>query len=440
MMRRLVVAILLIAAGLGVLHFAIGFENFAKVDGGPQDEPIRRTHDERGLDGGVRVGGDDDETAAISVSGSGEFRDVEREEHVLPDGSRLRLRVYELVAEDSETVADDLVRLDRVTVRFFRIETEPAPPHEVLEGSLTARQAFLQFEKDEEGEPSIREDRDMDLRDVVLESTAESRIPGLRLVVERLLVRQTEQGIDFRTPTEDVPLELTLAARDGEVTSLRGRGVRGVLPPRSDAPGAVLEIHVSSSPVFVHGGSSIRARGPLDYVEDVGSGLGELALRDDVVLEGLPGDDGEAADGHARGERLAGRLLRPRPDARSDPDRPRSSRVAWSDLVLAGDGARRVELVQGTMRLSCDRLAVHPAIDGEPAVFIAEGAPSLTDPTLPPATAPRFRAADRIHVVDVARYVGGLHRAFGDPAPWLGRLAGRLVIFEGRASDDRARP
>jgi hypothetical protein len=429
--RRALFALLLIGAALGLLHLLIGFENFAKVESGPGDEPIRRTADERGIDGGLKVGGGDGETPAISVSGSGEFRETRREERVLADGSRLRLRVYELTAEDSETVAEDLVRLDRVDARFFQIDDDADPPREVHVATITARQAFLQLGRDEQGKPSVLEDRDVDLRDVVVASTAEAEVRGLRLEVARLLVRQTEQGIEFRTPTAEVPLLIELAGDEG-LTTLRGLGVRGILPPHAGAENALLEIHITSQPELVHGSSSIRARGRLDYVEDFGAGVGDFALADEIVIEGMPGETGDSVPSVARGQRLAGRILRGEAATGTAGLGDRGSRRSgWRELRLEGAGPRRVELVRDALRLTCDRLHVLPAFGGEPAMFVAEGEPEISDPTRALADSPRLRAGERIHLIDLPRLLAPLHAPFGYPRPDFGRLAGRLLVFEG---------
>jgi len=417
--RRLLLVLLLIGGSLALLHLLIGFENFAKTEGGPQDEPIRRTRDERGLGGGVEVGGGTDDGPRVSVSGSGEFRELRREERALPDGSRIRLRTFELLAEDSDTVAEDLVRLDRLTAHLFQIDDGSSPPREVEVGTITARQAFLQVARDESGKPSIREDRDMDLRDVVLTSTAESEAPGLRFEVERVLARQTEIGVEFRTPGSDVPFEVVFAG-DAVPTRMRGRGVRGVLPSNAGEPGALFELHVDADPEVVHGSSTLRSSGRLDYVEDLSAGVGRLSLQQNVEVEGFPG--GPLGDGPATatGDRLNGTLVR-------------GATASWRRLVLSANSPRRVVVAHGRTRLDCERMAVLPALDGEPAAIIAEGAPELVDATNESAVR-RVRAEQRIHLIDVRSFVGSPLASFGFSAPPLARILDGLAVFEGRSS------
>lgn len=419
MIQRLLLVLVLIGGSLALLHFVIGFENFAKTEGGPQDEPIKRTRDERGLGGGVDVGGGNGDGPRVSVSGSGEFRELRREERGLPDGSRIRLRTFELLAEDSETVAEDLVRLDRLTAQLFQIDDSTTPPREVEIGTITARQAFLQVARDEQGKPSIREDRDMDLRDVVLASTAESEAPGLRFEVERVLARQTELGVEFRTPASDVPFEIVFAG-DAVPTRMRGRGVRGVLPAHAGEPGAVFELHVDADPEVVHGSTTLRSSGRLDYVEDLSAGVGRLTLQQNVEVEGFPGSGLGEGPATATGDRLSGTLVR-------------GASASWRRLVLSAEAPRRVVIAQASARLTCSRLAVLPALDGEPAALIAEGAPELIDAT-DPAAVRRIQAEHRIHLVDVRSFVGAPLASFGFSAPPLARLLDGLAVFEGKAA------
>jgi hypothetical protein len=417
--RRLLLVLLLIGGSLALLHFFIGFENFAKTEGGPQDEPIKRTQDERGLGGGVEVGGGTGDGPRISVSGSGEFRELRREERALPDGSRIRLRTFELLAEDSETVAEDLVRLDRLTAHLYQIDDSATPPQEVEVGTITARQAFLQVARDEGGKPSIREDRDMDLRDVVLASTAASEAPGLRFEVERVLARQTELGVEFRTPGSDVPFEIVFAG-DAVPTRMRGRGVRGVLPANAGEPGAVFELHVDADPEVVHGSTTLRSSGRLDYVEDLSAGVGRLSLQQNVEVEGFPGGEFGEGPATATGDLLRGTLVR-------------GATATWRRLTLSAESPRRVVLTQGPSTIDCARLAVLPALDGQPAALIAEGSPLLVDATDPTAVR-RVRAEERIHLVDVRTLMGAPLASFGFSSPPLPRILGGLAIFEGRSS------
>lgn len=430
-MRKLLLSVLLIACGLGALHLAIGFENFASDDETIGGEPIRRTRDERGIGGGITVSAGDGDVPEIAVSGSGRFRLDRLEPYDLPGGVLKRIPVYSLVAGDSEFVAEDLLRLDDVTVRLFRVEPTPEP-HGVHVGTITARQAFIQVGRGEDGRPSIREDREMDLRDVVLESTAESRVQNLHLEVARLLVVHGDRGVDFRTPTPDEPFSLTLGGTDP--TALSGLGVRGLLPADMADQGAVLEVHVSKQPVLVRGSMRARSDGPLDYVEDVSGGIGTFEMVDDVVLEGLPQGAGQS-DAQARGDRLVGRLLRFQ-SSHHQPSAARPQRAEWLGVRLDGAPAR---LLSGDIDLRCRSLLVRPGFDGAAATFAAIGAPELTVPADTTSDAPdgaklRFTAADRIHLIELPRLFEGLHAPFGFGNVRYGSLVDQLVVFEGASS------
>ena len=423
MIKRILLALILVAAALGLMHLVIGFENFASGGSSGSTEPVRQT--------GSRVPGvvvgttDGDAGSAVAVSVSGRFEVEPKVERTLADGSRKRLRRYRFVAEDSGMVSADLVHLDRVTVLLFRIADDLSPPVEEHVATITAREALVQLGRDSEGKPSIREDRDMDLAEVVLVSAPGSKLRDLRLEIGRALVRQDSDGLRLRTPNDRQ--SFTLTSGEGLETKMTGRGLDGFFPRVDGDPSGTIRFDIAHDPDVTRGGLHLRADGKLEYREDVATGVGVMDMRDGVVVDGVGAQLGETS-ASATGDVLHAILQRSRPSGGASG----TERADWRALTLRGSQAK---LTANGIELSCDELITRPAIDGQPAWFTARGAPVLTDPIHKRT----FTAERRIHLVDLTRLLAPLHRVVGFPAPRLGMLAQRLVLFEGIATvDDRS--
>ncbi len=418
MIRRAVIVVLMLGISLLVLHLTIGLENFANADQSGGAQPIRETDSGQG----VIVGGvPGDSAAPISMSGRGRFEYTRSASYEFPGGETRFLPRFEVVALDSETVADDLLRLDDVEVKVFRIE-EGEAPRAIHIATIHAREAFVQVGRDEKGNPSIREDRDMDLTGVRLESTADARVHGLSLAVEHLRVRQTEAGMKFETPDQEEAFHVQLGG--DQPVRLEGHGLSGFVPSREAVDGQ-LELHVHSHPVLVRSDLELSADGPFDYLEDLRTGFGHIETNRNVEIRGF-GITGVEGDAIARGETLSGTLMRSGGES-NDSTAVRSGGTAtWGRLILRGSQAR---LVAEPIELRCDELSVAPAIDGKPAMFTAIGDPSITDHR----AGTTFRAAERIHLIDVPAWLGALHRDAGFGMPRFPDLVGQLVVFEGAA-------
>ncbi len=422
MIKKLIFFVFLMAGGFGVMHFVIGWENFATISDGESDNsPIKDT--ERSGGGFVVQEMDGNQADAVRVYSEGPMRIPRTRPFRLPNGRIRHVTTYVLNTEDSRPhpSADDQMELTGVVVNFYDIDgSDPSSPRAVRAGKLEAATAILQVGRDEKGRPSVREDRDMDLEQVVVTSAEGSKLGDVRMTVPRVLVRHTDQGLSLRTPTPDIEFHVTLGGDDP--MDLTGQGLRAVLPSDDmpdDAP-RTLEFHVTSNPVFKRGASTLRARGSLDYVEDMAIGIGHVDLREDVRADGLLSDDPDQPV-TAYGDTILGSISRNESRVRGKTKRTTS----WLTLRLDGQPAR---LEGNGAELRCARLEGWPSIAGEPAVFTASGEPYLlqSDPEA------EFRA-ERIHVVSVPKWIGALHRPYGFSTTGFGRIAHEYLIFEGAA-------
>ncbi len=446
MIRRLAITILLLAVGFAVLHYTIGFENFTRSGaGGGGTSPILESSgnqrngaetDEgsgRRSGGGVVVGdieGGEGE-AAIAVTGSGATRFRNDEEHPQPDGTIHYTPLWILDAKDSETVDEDVMRLLDVTLTVHRVVPgrPGTPPDSEPIGTATAREAVVSVGRDEEGRPSIDQDREMDLFGVrlVADGKADSAVRDIELRVARLRVRHGATGLEFRTPSPAEPFELTLGGDDPmEVT---GHGIEGKVPPRGEA--GELELRVRTDPTIVRGASRMHADGELLYVEDPSSGFGRLTMQDRVRVLGV-GLDPQRAATTATGDRLSGVLVRYRNVLGGA---SASHGAAWRSLRLTGRPARLSQLggsddgADGAaLEILSKTLHISPDPAGNPWLFTAEGTPVVLDAR----SGARFEAADRIHVADPRVLLGDLFGAYGI-RPRFPALVGVLLLFEGES-------
>jgi hypothetical protein len=420
MIRRLLLAIVLIVVALGVMHFAIGFENFASTGSGGSKKPVessRRPPPE------IVIGNPDgDRNSAVAVSMRGRFQIEPKVEITLDDGSRRRLRRYRFVAEDSATVSSDLVHLDRVTVDVYRVDRTTNPPSEKAVAKIVAREALVQLGRDEEGRPSIREDRDMDLADIVLTSIPGSSKSDIRIAIARALVRQDDDGIHLRTPNDQVPFEAKLLGA-GEVT-MTGRGVDGFVPRGEDAVGGTLRIDIANDPVVRSRAGTLQASGKLQYREDVATGFARLTMRNAVRISSEFAD-GKTVTGEA--EELIALLQRNTAAPAATVEPLASGDGAWRNLLLRGAPVR---VAFDTFVVRCAELVVRPSLAGEPAVIVADGNPQLDDP----ARGISVRCKGRASLIDLERWLAPQHRLAGGNPLRLGFLARWLLRFEERTT------
>lgn len=366
-------------------------------------------------DSGVGVGGSERSDLNVRVVIEGPIDMPSYRELAQPDGSVRRLRVYELHAADSQPISADRFRLQDVRVDLF----ETRDGEEARTGELRATQAFVQIGRDAKGAPSIREDKDIELVDAVLETVAESRVKALRLEIDRALARWSAAGISLRTTTPDQGFRLVTLGESP--LQLTGKGLDAALPRNQDSP-APIRVRVNADPELIstsaRGRTVLRSRGALEYVETAGAGTAVVTTTDDVSIEGLQAD-GSGRPLRAFGDRLRASLHRAKGG---------DSSVLWRSLRLDGKPAR-LDL-QGYL-LSCERLDVSPSPTGLPYLFTASGSPELISEQSGDKLA--FTAERRIHMVRLREHLAPLLAPFGFRDGGLGCATLELLIFEGRA-------
>lgn len=425
-MKRLLVFLLLLAAGIAALRLAIGDETAVRANGPAPEQPRQDTP---APPPGVGVSGRGG--AAVTQSGPIDLprlRDVP-----LGDGRVQRQEVYVLRAEDSRPIREGLQQLLRVTLQLFDDGRHAA--------TVEAREAFVELGTDASGRPALAEQKDIDLRDAVVTSAPHSRFADLRLELGDARVRVGDDEILLTTLPEQ-PVRMVLGG-DRPVT-LTGRGARARLPRERDRGLRRADIEISSQPVLVTGDARATARGRMRYVEDTRSGAAQLTLEDDVRLDVtgfgqvLPGSSGAPRTGTAgaagdpwaaRGDQFTGWLARGesrRGDGATQP--------VWQRMVLVGAPAT---VDAPGLRLETPRIAVLPGPFGDPFAITAYGGESRVVQT--DLRAGRQQEAPvvgvsprRIHLIRPGDAIAPLHQRFGFPR-WTLRPLDRqqIVVFEG---------
>lgn len=429
-MKRLVLFLLLAAAGMLTLHLAVGEEqptrangkSTAKEDDGERKEPDRQ--------GGIPVG---QGKVQATVAQFGQFTHVGWRTVRGEDGREHQVQQFELNAEDSKPVGETLQQLDRVEVKLFEDGVHVA--------DVTAQRAFVEIGRDANGRPSLAENKELDLRDVVLSTLAGSKLAGLRLAIGDARVAIGETEITLLTQ-ETQPV---LVVFEGErKTTLRGIGLRARLPRSPKNPAARGEIEILTDPVLETDGATVRARGRLHYLEDLGAGTATMTVHDEVQLDmeradlqmsGLGRGDATGTLGRTtvRGDRFEGRLLRGKEPTATGQER---QRVQWRRLDLFGAPAT-VDMQGGQLKTL--QLTVLPGLFGETFQITAHGGASQLSTTVPsrrgePAETLVADAERCIHLIQPMEQSGAMHRAMGFPAWTLRPIAdSQIVVTEGRS-------
>ncbi len=426
-MKRLLAFLLLLAVGAGALYLAVANDTSAGAGGGATGEPRddgARQPPATGIPLGGRSGASVTQMGALTIP---QWRAVPL------GGGRVRMEeVFVLRAEDSQPVGEGLQRLDGVEVKLFDSGKHTA--------TLTATQAFVTLTRDDAGELSLSEGKEIDMRSAVLTAVPGSRLGGLRLELGDAKVKVAD-GEVLLTTQRDQPVLMVV---EGErQATLRGRGALARLPRDRDGALQRAEIEILQDPVLEAQDVVVRAKGPLRYVEDLARGIAQVTVDDtvqveftgsDLALPGMPVQPGgnEAAAGtKVWGDRFTGWLLR-------DKEVPAGGRerhqVLWRQLVLTGAPAQ--VQAQGGL-LSTPRLTVLPGLSGAPFLVTAHGGTSRIEQTeLRPDSRQRTpmvgTAAERLHLVRFGEYAGAPYRAFGFPRWTLRPLDDlQVVIGEG---------
>ena len=430
-MKRLLLFVVLLAAGLTALKFAIGEEDAVRQTSADPEEKTEQQR-EPATPPGVRVNSGKINT---TVSQSGKLVFPKRREVDLGDGTVRKETVFVLRAEDSRPIGDGLQQLTDVRLELFDDNEHAA--------TVIASRAFLELGRDANGQPRIDEQKEIDLRDTVVTSEPNSRLAGLRLELGDAKVNVGEQEIQLTTLT-DQPVSLQLQGRRS--ATLTGRGATARLPRSKASSLQQASVTILSEPLLEAEDVRVRASGRMHYVEDTVTGAARITLDDDVELDlergrlamTTPGSAPASTRSAARGDQFTGWLLRARPgDAVTSNDGIEREDLIWQRLVLAGAPAT-IE-VPGA-KVETPRVTVRPGPLGDPYVVTAHGGPSRVEQTelladsdlldVVVGTSPR-----RIHLIRPGDATGALHRALGFPR-WTTRALEQqqLVVFTDRST------
>lgn len=425
MIRRILVFLLLLGAGITALVFAVGKDDLTRTQppvpvagpgGAPPSEPGVRVQG-AGMEVGHRIVG------AFRINPT---RPVQRGEVVE------HLPIYQLECRDSAPVGDGMQRLDGVTVALF-----DGPQHVA---DLTAERALVALGRDERGQTSIREDKDVHLEQAVLTSRPGGDLPPVRVELALARLRLLDQEVQLFTPTDDDPVRVAIAG--DRPAQLTGRGLQARLPRDLRQQLQRLDLVVARDAVFAADQGTIRCRGPMELVQDLAAGAGELTANQAVQLElngagalPLPGPAGGADPGGVlvQGDRLKAWLRH----GRGGRDRPvADGSLSWSLLQL--DGAPATAQGRGTT-LRGPRLTVLPTSSGTPYHFIVSGGPCQLTQDARSTAGPgvSFTAERRAHWLRPGMPAAAACRSLGFPAWTLGQLE-RLEVttFVGRSHAD----
>lgn len=430
-MKRVVLFLLLLAIGITALRFAIGDDSVVTAKAPPpegEQEPQDRLP-------GMPLPND---KLNAKWQARGAFHLPRLRSVPQPDGSVRHETVFSIDSKDSQPVGEGVQQLDDVTVTVF---DRGAPA-----AKITSKRAFVELGHDEAGKVSVREDKEIDLRDAVLESLPDSRLPGLRLELGAAKVHVHDDFVELQTHTENDPVLLRLdGARPG---TLRGNGLQARLPRDRSGRLQRADIDVLHEPVLESGDLVMRAHGRMHLTEDLTSGCGQVAVEDTVALEtttlgglrlrgvpGLPaagpGAVGTAGPTTARGQHLLGWFVRSGGEGAG---------LVWQRVELRGSPAT---VDSPGLRLETPQLSLLPGMSGEPVVVVASGGPSRLEFT--PDEAGRARGESpivaasprRIHLLRPGDEMAAAYRSFGFPMWSLGQLRDQQVaVFEGAATVD----
>jgi hypothetical protein len=430
--KRILAFLLLLAVGIFALRIAIGDDDIVTASGPVTTETTEPLNHSDGVP--IQQG-----QIGATWQTRGRFHYPKVRTIPQPDGSERNEPVFDLDAKDSQPVRDGLQQLDEVVVTLF--------DRGVPAATLTSKQAFVELGRDLSGKPSVREDKEIDLREAVFETLPGSRAAGLRLELERALVLVREEYIQLRTPNETDPVLLVL---DGKSSgSLRGKGLQARIP--RDRRGAMqrADIDVLHEPVLEANGLAVRARGRMHYAEDMTSGAALITVEDDVFadftragglqlrgIESFGANPSAAVQGKAtvHGDQLTGWLQRSQVRNESGGNQ---SDLGWQLVQLRG-GPATVDAPG--MHLATPNLTLQPGMSGEPFVITASGGQSRLEQVLSPEQVAKGEVAlvgespRRIHMLRPGMQAGALLGAYGFPQWTLRQLQEQqAVVFEGRA-------
>jgi len=431
--KRLLLFVLLVVIGIVALRFAVD-DDVVASSGKTTPTDAEKPPPPPRPGGGVPMRQD---TAKIggSISQIGRLEFPQYRSIDLGDGTTRNEPVFRLKAEKSRPLNETQQQLDDVEVLLYD-DGQPA-------ARLNAKQAFVELARDASGTISLRQHKDIDLRDAVFVTLPGTRLAGLRLELGKAKIRVGDDEVQLDSATDLDPVRLVV---DGQHSgTLTGKGVQARFPRNRTSALQRADVEILHEPVLETAGIAVTAKGRMHYVEDLGAGTAQVTLDDDVRVDltqgrlRLPGalarNDGETVASEIRGDQFTGWLQRDvRRGAANGSER---EGLAWRQLLLTGAPAT---VTGGADRLRTPRILVLPgpfgdpcqvtAFGGESTLEIANlGGPRAATPTPGRGTAPR-----RIHLSSPGNSIGALHRQLGFPQ-WALRPLNELqvVAFDGNS-------
>jgi len=421
--KKLLVFLVLLGIGMLALRLSIGDEAPVRANGSDKKEK-----QERRPDGppGVNIAKD---RVGARVSQNGPLHLPSYRKVPLDDGRVLQQLVYMLDSKDSLPVGEGLQQLVDVTLELYDDGVHTA--------TVVATEAFIELGLDANGNATFDEQKEIDLRNVVVTTTEASKLAGARLSLGDARVNVDDNAVQLTT-TADQPVELVMAGEQN--VTMRGKGAKARLPRKKTGGLQKTSIEILSDPVLESDGVRVRARGRLHFVEDAVAGTAQITIDDDVQLDldnaqlsfdGLLDDGSErAARSSVRGDQFTGWLVRDG-SARGDAGQ---RAMLWRRLLLVG--APATIDVPG-VHVDTPRLSVLPGPLGDPFVVTAHGGESRIRQTELRAGSGQKELVDgvsprRIHMIRPGDAIGALHRGMGFPRYTLRSLdQQQVVVFEG---------
>ena len=441
MIKRAIALLLLLGAGYLLLQLAIGDAAFGSPEAArktgrgktPQSAPFEHRDSQTSAPtvphGAVTISGGNKDEKPVKAAIAGALDIKQRREFPLPNGNVLLMTLYRVIAEQSTPLSDDRYRLERVKVLFYELGDKGSAPKEELAGELRAATMLVTLGRDEQGTPSLRADKEMELFDAVLATNEHARAKDLELQMGHAFVLAEENGTRIRSATDDEPFVLN--RKGDQPLTLTGRGAHAWLPA-ARRPGVEaqrrLQIRAVNDPELrsqgTRGESRISARGPMSYEEDLDRGSAHVLVEREVSVSDV------ATQSSAFGDRLEGWLVRG-PEAKAEKKaRAATKSGQWRRLEMLGTPCR---VVTADAEVDCSRLTVLPGLDGEPALLTATGADPRIVQKDKAGKSTTVTARDGIRLLRIPAAQGADLRALGFPRSALGGRFGQIVWFDGPA-------
>lgn len=396
MIKRLVLFLLLLAAGFAALLLLV------------HDEPGAQT---------VKPEVVSTERPPASTGPTIVTKDAKGQEIGIKISGKLTLNTarYRLTCTDSAPVGDGLQRLENVVVELFDNGQHTA--------NLKAKEATVELGRDERGQVSVKQDKDVLLQDAVFTSVPGPRLPPLRFDLQQARLHFVEQAVEVTTPGERDPVLLVIEG--ARPSRLEGHGLKARLPNSASQGARRLDAAVLHDPVFTTEQAIVRSRGRLDLAQDLETGSGRLTAVDDVRLE-LQGKIGLSLSGAGNadrdspvtvtGDRLDAWLRHERQEQAAT---AASGRMQWTMLRITG--APALAKGQGSS-LQGPHLSVLPDMDGRPFLLTAAGGATELVQTDAAGATSTFKAARNVHLLRPGLPAAAIHRNLGFPAWSLAQL------------------